>query len=48
MIAGALKLTLLAALMLLTIGVLPNRRTGAVLAIGICLAGAAILHFAAP
>ena len=48
MIAGALKLTLLAALVILTIGVFPNRRTGAVFAIGTCVVGAAILHFAAP
>jgi hypothetical protein len=44
---AALKLALLAALVALTIGVFPNRRTGAILAIGICIAGAVILHFVA-
>jgi hypothetical protein len=48
MVTAVLKLALLAALVILTIGVFPNRRMGAALAIGICIAGAVILHFAAP
>jgi hypothetical protein len=45
---AVLKLALLAMLAIATVGVFPDRRRGAVLAIGICLAGAVILHFAAP
>jgi hypothetical protein len=48
MMTAVLKLALLAALAILTIGVVPNRRMGAALAIGICVAGAVILHFVAP
>lgn len=48
MMAAVLKLGLLAALVILTIGVFPNRRMGAILAVGICVAGAVILHFVAP
>lgn len=48
MMTAVLKLVLLAALVILTNGVFPNRRTGAALAIGICVAGAVILHFVVP
>ena len=48
MMMAVLKLALLAALAVATFGVVPNRRIGGILAIGICVAGAAILHFAAP
>jgi hypothetical protein len=48
MMTAVLKLALLAALVILTIGVVPNRRMGAALAIGICVAGAVMLHFVAP
>jgi hypothetical protein len=48
MLIGALKLGLLAGLMVAALGVLPDRRRGAILAIGTCVAGAVILHFAAP
>ncbi len=48
MTMAILKLALLAALVILTIGVFPNRRFGAAFAIGICVAGAVILHFVAP
>ena len=48
MMTAVLKLALLAALVILTVGVFPNRRMGAALAIGICVAGAMILHFVAP
>ena len=48
MMTALLKLALLTALAILTIGVFPNRRAGAALAIGICVAGAAILHIVAP
>jgi hypothetical protein len=48
MMTAVLKLALLAALVILTLGVFPNRRAGAALAIGVCIAGAVILHFVAP
>jgi uncharacterized RDD family membrane protein YckC len=42
------KISILAALVVLTLGVFPNRRTGAILAVGTCIVAAFILHFAAP
>jgi len=48
MMTAVLKLGLLAALAIATFGVFPDRRRGAILAIGVCVAGAVILHFAAP
>ena len=45
---AVLKLALLAMLAIVTVGVFPDRRRGAILAIGICVAGAVILHFVAP
>jgi hypothetical protein len=48
MMPAVLKLALLAMLAIATLGVVPDRRRGAILAIGICVAGAAILHFVAP
>jgi hypothetical protein len=48
MMTAVLKLALLAGLALATLGVFPDRRRGALLAIGVCVAGALILHFAAP
>lgn len=44
----ALKIALLAALMMLTLGVIPDRRRGGILAVGICVAAAFVLHFVAP
>jgi hypothetical protein len=48
MMTAVLKLGLLAGLAIATFGVFPNRKRGAILAIGVCIAGAVILHFAAP
>ncbi len=48
MTTAVLKLALLAALAVATFGVFPDRRRGAILAIGVCIAGAVILHFVAP
>jgi hypothetical protein len=48
MIENALTLVGLAALLLITTGVFPNRRYGAIIAVGICIAAAVALHFAAP
>jgi hypothetical protein len=42
------KIALLAALVVLTLGVVPNRRIGAVIAVGTCVAAAFILHLVAP
>jgi hypothetical protein len=43
-----LKLAILAVLVVVTIGIFPDRRRGAVLAIGTCIVAAVILHFVAP
>jgi hypothetical protein len=43
-----LKIALLAGLTILTVGVFPDRRRGAAIAIAICVAGAVVLHFVAP
>jgi hypothetical protein len=43
-----IKIALLVGLVILTFGVIPDRRRGAIIAIGTCIAGAVILHFVAP
>jgi hypothetical protein len=43
-----LKIALLAVLAVLTVGVFPDRRRGAVIAIATCVAAAVVLHFVAP
>jgi len=43
-----IKIALLAALVVLTLGVIPDRRRGAVIAVGTCVAAAFVLHFVAP
>ena len=48
MALNLLKLALLAGLAILTIGVFPDRRRGAVIAIATCIAAAVVLHFVAP
>jgi hypothetical protein len=42
------KLAILAVLVVITFGIFPDRRRGAVLAIGTCIIAAVILHFVAP
>jgi hypothetical protein len=42
------KIALLAGLTILTFGVFPDRRRGAIIAIGTCIAAAVVLHFVAP
>lgn len=42
------KLALLAGLAILTLGVIPDRRRGAIIAIAACVAAAVVLHFVAP
>ncbi|MEA2820862.1 MAG: hypothetical protein QOJ86_2866 [Bradyrhizobium sp.] len=48
MAVNLLKLVLLAGLAVLTLGTIPDRRRGAVIAIATCVAAAVVLHFAAP
>jgi hypothetical protein len=48
MVLNVLKLASLAGLLLLTSGFLFGKRSGAVIAIATCVAGAAVFHFAAP
>jgi hypothetical protein len=48
MMAAFLKLAMLAGLVVATFGIFPDRRRGAMIAIGTCVAAAVILHFAAP
>jgi uncharacterized RDD family membrane protein YckC len=43
-----IKIAVLAALVILTFGVIPDRRRGAVIAVGTCVAAALVLHFVAP
>jgi hypothetical protein len=42
------KIALLAGLVILTLGVFPDRLRGGIISIGIVIAAAFILHFAAP
>jgi hypothetical protein len=43
-----LKIAVLAGLTILTVGVFPDRRRGAIIAIATCIAAAVVLHFVAP
>jgi uncharacterized RDD family membrane protein YckC len=43
-----IKIAVLAALVVVTLGVIPDRRRGAVIAVGTCVVAALILHFVAP
>jgi hypothetical protein len=43
-----IKIALLAAMVVLTLGVIPDRRRGAVIAVGACVVAAFVLHFVAP
>jgi uncharacterized RDD family membrane protein YckC len=43
-----IKIALLAGITVLTLGVIPDRRRGAVIAIGTCVVAAVVLHFVAP
>jgi hypothetical protein len=43
-----LKIALLAGLTILTVGVFPDRRRGAIIAIATCITAAVVLHFVAP
>jgi len=48
MALGFLKIAILAVLAVLTLGALPDRRRGGIIAIATCLAAALVLHFVAP
>jgi hypothetical protein len=48
MLLNALKLVAAAGLLLVTSGAWPHPRYGALVAIGVCIMGAFVLHFAAP
>jgi hypothetical protein len=43
-----IKIALLAALVVLTLGVIPDSRRGSVVAVGTCVIAALFLHFVAP
>jgi uncharacterized RDD family membrane protein YckC len=43
-----IKIALLAALVVLTLGVIPDRRRGAAIAVRTCVVAAFALHFVAP
>lgn len=43
-----IKIALLAGLVMLTLGVIPDRRRGGIIAIATCIVAAVVLHFAAP
>jgi ABC-type transport system involved in cytochrome c biogenesis permease subunit len=42
------KIAIFAVLLILTLGVFPDKRRGGIVAIATCIVAAAILHFAAP
>ena len=48
MALNLVKVALLASLAILTLGIIPDRRRGAVIAIAACVAAAVVLHFVAP
>ena len=48
MVSIALKIAVLAALVLLTLGVIPDRRRGGIIAIATCVGAAFVLHFVVP
>jgi len=45
---AVIKICLLAILGALTLGVIPDRRKGAAISVGACIAAALVLHFVAP
>jgi hypothetical protein len=48
MALAVMKIALLAGLTIVTFGVFPDSRRGAVIAIATCIAAAVVLHFVAP
>jgi hypothetical protein len=43
-----IKIVILACLIILSLGVFPDRRSGGIIAIATCIAAAFVLHFVAP
>ena len=43
-----IKMVILAGLVILTLGVFPDRRRGGILAVATCVVAALVLHFVAP
>jgi hypothetical protein len=48
MVSIFVKLALLIGLVIVTLGVLPDRRWGGIIAVATCIAAAFVLHFAVP
>jgi hypothetical protein len=48
MVLGLIKISALAGLTVVTLGVFPDRLRGAIIAVGTCVAAALVLHFVAP
>ena len=48
MVLNFLKFAALAGVAVVTLGIFPNKLTGALIAIGTCIAAALVLHFVAP
>jgi hypothetical protein len=48
MVSAFIKLATLTGLIVITLGVIPDRRTGALIAVGTCVVAAFVLHFVAP
>jgi uncharacterized RDD family membrane protein YckC len=48
MVSISIKIALLAVLLIVTVGVFPDRRRGGIIAIATCVAAAVVLHFVAP
>jgi len=48
MVSISIKIAILAGLVILTLGVFPDRRRGGIVAVATCIAAAVILHFVAP
>ena len=43
-----IKIAILAVLVILSLGVIPDRRRGAIIAVATCIVAAIVLHFVAP
>jgi len=48
MASAFIKIAILAVLVMVTLGVFPDRRRGSIIAIATCIAAAFVLHFVAP
>jgi hypothetical protein len=48
MASAFIKIAILAVLVMVTLGVFPDRRRGGIIAIATCIAAAFVLHFVAP